>query len=142
VRRYLLGDEGVQEYERKRLALKTRLERLKRLYLDGLIADGEYDAERDEIGRLQAEMSVAALPEVERAGEMVVSVREAWALATPQERHQMLALMFEEITIKGDEIAAIRPTAAFHPLFLLWRKRRDSNAMPQILPPRKGEHER
>jgi hypothetical protein len=81
----------VQEYERQATALKTLLDASSAppLYLEGLIADGEYDPERDRSGGCNPD-GCASMPRW-RGREMVVSVREAWAGGHPARAAQMLA---------------------------------------------------
>ena len=57
--------------------------------------------------------------------------------ARPDERNKLLRIMFERITVDGDQLQSVTPRAAFHPYFDFsaeagWevRERRDSNPRP------------
>jgi site-specific DNA recombinase len=130
----------------ERLRLSRKLDRLKRLYVEGDIDDAEY---RDQKGMVAA--ALAVLPENrgnpdEAVGRRLVGfladLASAWKLATPDERNKIARQLFVEVIVENRTAVAVVPRPDVRPFFetlscqvpdemTRWRKRRDSNPRSQ-----------
>ncbi len=118
VRRQLGEDEEENAREQARLGLRLRSERLAQLYLDRMIEESDYQAEKRRIDEQRAKLDSVEVKRVLQAGEMIISMPEIWAAATPFERKGLLNLLFEEVIVEGDRIAAVTARSDFYPLLV------------------------
>jgi hypothetical protein len=99
--------------EAERRQLKAFMSRLRDQHRWGHIEQSEY---LSEYGAAQARLAALAVrqttPEDVRAvAGLLRQVREAWDVATPAERNELLLPLVERIVVKGDKVARIVPTA-------------------------------
>ena len=106
---------------KERDRLEEKLRRLKRLYQEVEITEGEFQREKE-----LTESALAALrvPEGERVtelGDHVEGMVEAWHEATKEERREMLRLMLDAVYVDMPEgkVVSLKPKPAFLPLFNL-----------------------
>lgn len=102
--------------------LETQIERLRDLYLMGDIQKASYIVERD---RLKREIALAEMrsqsetSHLERLAELLASLATAWAIAQPEHRNRLARLLFEEIVINDERVAAVKPRPELAGFFLL-----------------------
>ncbi len=116
------------ELARERERLKLKRTRLLKQHRDGYISDREMQRE---VAAVDLALSRAALPVSEgvkldaiiEAGERLPGIAALWNVATPEERRELIALLFEPGGFYYDLelrlIAAIKPRPVFLPLFRL-----------------------
>ncbi len=123
-RAYALGtlDTAAEEAARlaaQRTALERKLERVKRLLLDGDIEQEDY---RREKARIEQELATLVVPtrgaEIEEVAELLHNVSTLWAEATLQERRTLAASVFEAIycDLDAKQVIAVQMKTAFLPL--------------------------
>jgi site-specific DNA recombinase len=104
---YVLYDDGVDEIERERFAIRRRLERAMDLYVDG-----EYD--RGKLRRIEAEcaqqlaaLAPASTPVGVEAGDLLDDLPTLWVALTDEEQKTLYHCVFSAIYVAGDEIVAV-----------------------------------
>ena len=117
----LSSKDEAPELQRERNRLEEKLRRLKRLYREVEIEEGDY---RQEVALTQAKLSGMGNPEhhqVVNLGDNVEGVVAAWEIATKEERREMLQMMLDAVYIDmtTKEVVGLKPKAAFLPLFHL-----------------------
>jgi hypothetical protein len=117
----LSSKDEAPELQRERNRLEEKLRRLKRLYREVEIEEGDY---RQEVALTQAKLSGMGNPEhhqVVNLGDNVEGVVAAWEIATKEERREMLQMMLDAVYIDmtTKEVVGLKPKAAFLPLFNL-----------------------
>gem|GEM_PF-4924825 len=104
--------------DRQRNSLKTRLEKLKDLYLWEAVTAAEYQAKREDLER-----QLLLLPDhdklvtFDRHREVLVSMADNIEMATPARRQELLGMLIERIVASGQKIEQIIWTPAARPLF-------------------------
>jgi len=114
---YLEGGPDLEEIERQRTLLEAKLERLKRLYLEGDVDEAEYDTERDKTRRELARLVTPEAVSMERAGTLLENFALLWAQATLIEKKNILHEIFQKIVVCDKDIIEVVPRVAFVPLF-------------------------
>jgi site-specific DNA recombinase len=114
---YLNGGPDLEGIERQRQLLEARLERLKRLYLEGDIDEAEYDAERDKTRRDLARLVTPEAVSVEAAAALLENFGLVWEQATLIEKKKILYEIFQKIVVRDKAIVEVVPRPAFVPLF-------------------------
>ncbi len=109
-------DTGIRRRE-----MEGRLERIAELYKWGDLTREAYVAERD---RLQAELSALRTTAdgaglITRAAALLRDLPAAWAAATPDQRNTLARLIFQQVEIEDDRVAAVVPQPDFAPFFAL-----------------------
>jgi site-specific DNA recombinase len=106
----------------ERQELEARLERTKRLYQWGDIAEDEYRATKTEITRRLR----ALTPETEERDRLAQlrayldELPRAWEDATQEQRNRLLRVLLETIWVANEKVVAVRPRPEFQPLFSVW----------------------
>jgi DNA invertase Pin-like site-specific DNA recombinase len=97
--------------ESKRRELAARLERLKKLYTWGDLAEADYLAQRRqitaELDRLEPSTSNGA--PVEKLAEFLRNVATAWEEASQELRNRLGRQLFEAVWVRNDKVVAVRP---------------------------------
>ncbi len=134
----------------ERLRLSRKLERLKRLYVEGDLDEQEYRDQKAAVAR-----ALAALPEDrgnpdEAVGRQLVGFLEdlagAWQVATPAERNTIARQLFVEVIVENRTAVAVVPRPDVRPFFetlscqvpdemTRWRKRRGSKPRARAFHP-------
>lgn len=109
---YLNGGPNLETVERQRKVLDAKLERAKKLYIDGDLTEEEYERERD---RTRAELAKLSPPDavnVERAAELLRDFGALWDRFTLIERKRLLREIVEKIIVKDRQLVEIvfKPT--------------------------------
>jgi DNA invertase Pin-like site-specific DNA recombinase len=130
----------------ERVRLTRKLDRLKRLYVEGDMDDAEYRAQKTTTAA-----ALAALPEDQGNPDEAVGRRlmaflgdlaSAWQVATAAERNKIARQLFVEVIVENRTAVAVVPRPDVRPFFetlrcqgpnemTRWRKRRDSNPRSQ-----------
>ena len=136
-------ERGSRELEVKRL--DKELQSLRLQHRLGDITDEEYIQERERIGRLirplKSLLPALQVPNLGRARELLNNLPALWEHSgvSDSQRQDLLRNTFEEVTIVGRELVAIRPRPEHAPHFAymtlwqrgcLWSGRVDSNHRP------------
>ena len=111
--------EERENLEGKRRYLKSKLRKLKFLFMEEDMTATEYRRRKAE---LQAEIDLLKAPEppaVEEAGATLEVLAQEWASASKKYRAQMLRVIFEEIVVDVAvrKLVCVRPYPPFVPLF-------------------------
>jgi len=105
---------------REKARLERQLARLKRLFVLGDIEEQEYVAERDRLRAMAAALVPPALPDLERAAELLGKFGAIWDAAALRERRQILHTLAEAVYLdsgaKGP-VVAMQAKVEFAPLF-------------------------
>ena len=103
----------------ERRQAQDRLKRLGRAYVDGLIAERAYEAERKQ---LEMRLASHVIPEVDvavEAGALLEQIHELWREAPVGERHDLLAGMIDAVyvDIPSRKVVGITPKGPFTEAF-------------------------
>lgn len=103
----------------ERRQTEERLKRLGRAYVDGLISERAYEAQRRQ---LRERLSMLIMPEVDvavEAGALLEQIQELWREATTDERHDLLAGMVDAVYVDmpSRRLVAITPKGPFREAF-------------------------
>lgn len=96
-------------------ALLKKLERIKKLYVEGDISDMEYKKMRDDIKeqlQVPEQLVIVQPSEVEVVYRTVANIHEVWKLATDEERGQLARLLFAQVIIADGQITQVKATPA------------------------------
>jgi len=124
--------------------INSLLDRLKRLFLLGDLAEREYVAKRDRLRNQLAALVPPALPDLERAAMLLRDFGKLWDAATPPERKQILQTLLAAVylDVARGPVVAVEPRAQFTALFAMMRPGVDSGIGPAgditILSPGEG----
>ncbi len=110
---YVLYDDGLDEIERDKFAIRQRLERAMELYIEG-----EYDQGQLERVKVQCIQQLAALaPDSTAVGieaqGLLDDLSILWDALTDEEQKTLYRCVFGAIYVQGDEIVAIDARGAF-----------------------------
>ena len=105
----------------RRSTLERRLQKVKELYKWGHVSKDGYFADYNEI---QKELKTLTIPDdkgktLEKLAHFLANVADAWKEGTQEQRNKMANLLFEEIWIEDNKVAAIKPTDELRPFFQL-----------------------
>ena len=111
--------EEQENIEGKRRYLKSKLRRLRDLYLEGDYSKPEYDRQKAELQTQLDSLRTPEQPEVEHAGETLESLGAQWAGALKKYQREMLRVIFEAIYVDTvtRELVSVKPYTPFVPLF-------------------------
>ncbi len=105
----------------QRARLETQLANARTLFELGDIPKGAYLQRRERIQRelesLKSEDELGAA--LARAAAFLADLPAAWAAATQEQRNALARLLFEEVRIKDEWVAAVQPQPTFAPFFAL-----------------------
>lgn len=118
---YALTLDGRADVERERRDLDQRLTRLKELNKWGDIEQVAYQLERDKLTEALASLRTAddQSAALERTAEYLADLPAAWEKATPAQRNELARVLFSEVVINDNRLAAVTPQADFAPFFIL-----------------------
>ncbi len=113
-----------QDVARERARIEGQLERLKRLFVLGDLSEQAYRAERDRLRAQLATLIPPALPDLEKAAELLRDFGAIWDAATPRERRQIVHTLLETVYLDAERgpVVAIEPKPEFASLFDLVEK--------------------
>lgn len=105
--------------------LKSQLERLKKLFLFGDIAEDEYIKEsnhlKQEIKKIEDRTAIDVNKVIE-LGQIVENIHDIWLLADLSEKEQLTKQLFEKMYTKDTRIVAVEPTPVLWHLLKLGRR--------------------
>ena len=118
LREMLASDDRRERILAQRAKLVEKLHRLRTLYLELALTDGEYHRER---GRLQEQLQALAVPDEEpvvKAGSYVEDLPTLWRAATLEERRAIVLTALDAVyaDVDSERVVAIQPKADFLPL--------------------------
>ena len=115
--------KAVGDVEAEQARINALLERLKRLFLLGDLAEREYVAERDRLRNQLAALLPPAMPYLERAAALLRDFSKLWDAATPPERRQILQTLLAAVylDVEHGPVVAVEPRAQFAALFAMMR---------------------
>ncbi len=88
---------------RQREIIESKLRRLGKTFIDGLIEEGEYNVQRT---LLQDALNSLVIPEADAAltaGELLENLGPIWEIATLEEKHKLLSGMLEAVYVVPPE---------------------------------------
>ena len=132
-----LKDE-VDRVKTQRQQLNERLRRLGRAYVDGLVPDEEYKRQKQLIEMELESLVVPQANAAEEAGALICDLPGLWDGANLEERRRLLLTMLDAVYVDSQEsrsIVAIRPKAAFRPIFQVATTKADSGVVLINEPP-------
>jgi DNA invertase Pin-like site-specific DNA recombinase len=106
----------------QRRRLEVQGERLRDLYVLGDLDKGYYLAERERLKRELALLDVRMQGQTARLSSLaglLANVAAAWVAAQPEQRNRLARLLFEEVVINDDRVAAVKPRPELAGFFLL-----------------------
>ncbi len=109
-----------QDVAQEQARIEKQLERLKRLYVLGDLTELEYLAERDRLQAQLVTLTPPAMPDLERAAELLRDFGAIWEAETLQERRKTVHYLLSKVYLdSGDQgpVVAIEPKAEFASLF-------------------------
>ncbi len=104
----------------ERIRLRSRLDRLKDLYLDGDLDKAKYHAERAAVTDKLAALPVESDPESDagdRLAAFLADVAGAWSVATPTERNKLARQLFASVVVSNRTAVAVVPRPDLRPFF-------------------------
>lgn len=113
---YLFHDEGLDEIEREKLALRERLRRAQELYRDGDYTREQFDRVKSACLRDLKALSPAATPIGGEAAALLDNLPALWAALTCDEQKTLYRLIFSAIEVAGQAIVAIEARGPFREL--------------------------
>ena len=118
LREMLSSEDRRERILAQRAKLEEKLRRLRSLYLELTLTDGEYHRERE---RLQEQIQVLAVPDegpVVRAGIYMEDLPGLWRSATIDERRAIALTILDAVYVDVDSrcVVSIQPKADFLPL--------------------------
>ena len=116
-----LSRQAAEDVAAQRQRLETQLANARTLFELGDIAKADYLERRERIQRelegLKTEDELGAA--LERAAAFLADLPAAWEAASPEQRNALARLLFEEVRIKDEWVAAVKPQLTFAPFFAL-----------------------
>ncbi len=105
----------------RRSTLERRLQKIKELYKWEHISKDEYLADYNEI---QKELRTLTIPDdkektLDKLAYFLANVANAWKEGSQEQRNKMANVLFEEIWIEDNKVAAIKPRGELRPFFQL-----------------------
>lgn len=108
-----------EEVESKRRALIAQMTRSRNLYIHGDLADPEYQKEKQRIELGLSKLQAVAMPDLEKAAQLLNTVGTLWQHATDRERLELARSLFEKLYLRQGQLVACEPRAPLYPLFVL-----------------------
>lgn len=113
VQAYVLYDDGLDELERRRFAVRERLSRVGELYEDGLYPRARYEQKKTACLRDLDALDPAASPVGQAVADLLDDLPALWPDLTPDEQKTLYQFILESIQMQDERIAAIRPRPPF-----------------------------
>ncbi len=114
-----LKDE-VDRIKQEREDTASRLRRVGRAYIDGLLAEEEYTRQKRLLETSLESLVVPDFNAAEDAGKLIMDLPRLWASATPSEQRTLLMTMLDAVYVDAKasrSIVAIKPKPPFRPIF-------------------------
>ena len=104
----------------ERTRLRSRLDRLKELYLDGHVEKAAYQAERAAVADKLAALPTEGNQDTnagDRLAAFLSDVAGAWSVATPTERNKLARQLFASVVVSNRTAVALVPRPDLRPFF-------------------------
>lgn len=94
-------------------ATKSKLERLKKLFVLGHIPEDEYLIQYEQIQKElnDKRVSTITIDDVEIVEEIMKDLKSLWEVATLEEKDRLAKMLFHKIYMRGNKIAVVETTA-------------------------------
>ncbi len=113
---YLFHDEGQDEIEREKLALRERLRRAQELYRDGDTTREQFERVKSACLRDLKALSPAATPIGGEAAALLDNLPALWAALTCDEQKTLYRLIFSAVEVADQAIVALEARGPFREL--------------------------
>ena len=118
---FLEDDSEIVDVERERAKIKAKIRRLRESYTRGLFEEDEHVFWK-ETETLQTKLrALVQIPQddVNKAAQTLIGLSEAWSAATPEERHELVKIVFETIYVDlaKKKIVQVKPRSEYNVLF-------------------------
>lgn len=115
-------DSITEENDREKTRLKTEIRRMREGYKRGLYEGEEFVFWR-EIENMQAKLKVLEQvkhTDIPQAADSLVEISKAWQHATPEEKHELVKIVFRELKydFERQQIVSVRPKPEYDILFM------------------------
>ncbi|MFC1944660.1 hypothetical protein ACFLX5_04120 [Chloroflexota bacterium] len=121
---HALYQEGdVRSHGLEQAQLERALINLRKQHLWSDITDEEYQKEKQELKRQLKALMLASvpvhLPNLERAAQLLADIPTLWKhpRVTDEQREAFVREMFQQVRVRGKDLAAIEPNPTYQPLF-------------------------
>jgi len=104
---YLFYDEGTDQIEREKLAIRERLRRAQELYRDQDYTREQFERVKAACRRDLAALTPAAMPTGGEAVALLENLPALWVALTADEQKTLYRLIFSAIEVCGQAIVAI-----------------------------------
>lgn len=97
----------------ERAAIEKKLERLHRLYIEGVIPDGDYQQMRNEYQQQLAPFAPKPdrdVLQLEHIGDVLLNMGKLWDAASPEDRRHLAQMIFTRIFVRNGAVEAVEPT--------------------------------
>lgn len=114
-----LKDE-VTRVDKERKQVTTKLKRMARAYIDGLLPDSEYSRQKKLLELTLESLVIPDYNAAEEAGKLIMNLPSLWSKATLSEQRKILVTMLDAVYIdfkKSRSIIAVKPKPPFKPIF-------------------------
>ncbi len=97
------------------------MDRIKKLYKWGDIAEEEYRRDREAIQKEMAALAPEAsqTTNLDRLAKFLTNIGEVWRAASAEQRNKLARTLFQEIWIKDNQVVAVKPQPELKPFFEL-----------------------
>jgi hypothetical protein len=113
---YLFYDEGMDEIEREKLAIRERLRRAQELYHDQDYTREQFERVKSACPRDLRALAPAATPTGGEALALLDNLPALWVALTADEQKTLYRLIFSAIEVRDQAIVAIEARGPFHEL--------------------------
>jgi site-specific DNA recombinase len=118
---FLEDDSEIVDVERERAKIKAKIRRLRESYTRGLFEEDEHVFWK-ETETLQTKLrALVQIPQddVNKAAQTLVGLSEAWRAATPEEKQELVKIVFEAIYVdlEKKQIVQVKPHSEYNILF-------------------------
>jgi len=107
-----LDAEGIREREE---AIETRMERARRLYIEGDIDETRYEREKLKCRALLADLRPASHRDIMATG-LILERASEWDALTPLQKKEQSRTLFTTVLIRGTRLVATKPSEALYAL--------------------------
>ena len=114
-------EAAYEDTSEERTRWEAQLDRIKKLYKWGDIAEEEYRRDREAIQKEMAALAPEAsqTTNLDRLAKFLTNIGEAWKVASGEQRNKLARTLFQEIWIKDNQVVAVKPQPELEPFFEL-----------------------
>ena len=97
--------------------VELRYQRAKEMYMQGEITRDEFQAEKSRMESVSSQLSHPKAIDLTDQVKVLGKRLEEWEQLQPVERKKLFGQVVQSVFLRGEQVAAIQPTAEFWPLF-------------------------